>query len=150
MEHNPFPTPPSCSSRPRPPTLPPPTPSPEPPTHSPVCPTHCRVSVGVGTLINCQLLRWIPSDRLLPESFRSLRLFELPTQADTGTCSVERPCFLSDHIRPPCTEDRNRDRLKGVLNRACDSVPRRIIKHTHLDEQVGWIMKHTHLDEQVG
>jgi len=29
-------------------------------------------------------------------SFRSFRFFELPTQADTGNCSVERPCFLSD------------------------------------------------------
>ena len=25
----------------------------------------------------------------------SFRFFELPTKADTGTCSVERPCFLS-------------------------------------------------------
>ena len=33
--------------------------------------------------------------------FRSFRFFELPTKADTGTGSVERPCFLSDHIRPP-------------------------------------------------
>jgi len=27
--------------------------------------------------------------------FRSFEFFELPTQADTGTGSVERPCFLS-------------------------------------------------------
>ena len=26
---------------------------------------------------------------------RPFRFFELPTQADTGNCSVERPCFLS-------------------------------------------------------
>jgi len=32
------------------------------------------------------------------------KVFELPTQADTGNCSVERPCFLWDHISPPCTE----------------------------------------------
>jgi hypothetical protein len=51
-----------------------------------------------------------------PQS-RSFRFFELPTEADTGNCSVERPCFLSDHIRPPSTEDRGK-RLKGVLNRA--------------------------------
>ena len=55
-------------------------------------------------------------------SGRSFRFFELLTQADTGNCSVERPCFLSDHIRPPCTEYRG-NRLKGILNRACDSVP---------------------------
>ena len=36
-------------------------------------------------------------------SFRSFRFFELPTQADTGNGSVERPCFRSDHIKPPCT-----------------------------------------------
>ena len=28
-------------------------------------------------------------------SFRSFGFFDLPTEADTGTCSVERPCFLS-------------------------------------------------------
>ena len=32
-------------------------------------------------------------------SCRSFRFFELPTQADTGNGSAERPCFLSDHIR---------------------------------------------------
>ena len=42
---------------------------------------------------------------------RSSRFFQLPTWADTGNCSVERPCFLSDHIRPPCTEHRG-NRLK--------------------------------------
>jgi len=31
-------------------------------------------------------------------SFRSLRFFELPPLADTGTCSAEKPCFLSDHM----------------------------------------------------
>ena len=40
--------------------------------------------------------------------FRFLRFFELPTWADTRNCSVERPCFLSDHSRLPCTEDRGR------------------------------------------
>ena len=44
-------------------------------------------------------------------------LFELPTKADTGNRSAERPCFLSDHSRPPCTEDRG-NRLKGILNHA--------------------------------
>ena len=39
-------------------------------------------------------------------SFRSFRFFVLPTQADTGNCSVKRPCFLSDLISPPCTEYR--------------------------------------------
>ena len=34
-------------------------------------------------------------------AFRSFRVFELPTKANTGNCSVDRPCFLSDHIRPP-------------------------------------------------
>ena len=33
--------------------------------------------------------------------FRSVRLFELPTQADTGSCFAETPCFLSDHIKLP-------------------------------------------------
>ena len=36
-------------------------------------------------------------------SFRSFRFFELPTKVDTGTCSVERPCFPSDHIKAPCS-----------------------------------------------
>ena len=36
-------------------------------------------------------------------SFRCFRFFELPAEADTGNCSVERPCFLSDHIKPPYT-----------------------------------------------
>ena len=31
-------------------------------------------------------------------SFRSFRFFELPTKADSGTGSAEKPCFLSDHI----------------------------------------------------
>jgi hypothetical protein len=35
-------------------------------------------------------------------SFRSFRFFELP--ADTGTCSAEKPCFLSDHIQAPPVE----------------------------------------------
>ena len=48
------------------------------------------------------------SARPLKLSFRSFRFFELPTWADTGNCSVERPCFLSDHIKHPCTEDRGR------------------------------------------
>ena len=34
-------------------------------------------------------------------SFRSFRFFELPTKADTGTGSAEKPCFLSDHIQAP-------------------------------------------------
>jgi len=51
-------------------------------------------------------------------SFRSFRFFELPAWADTGTCPVEKKCFLSDHIKPPCTEDRGRNRLNGILNRA--------------------------------
>ena len=41
-------------------------------------------------------------------AFRSFRFFELPTQADTGTCSEERPCFFSEHFSPSCTEDRGR------------------------------------------
>ena len=31
-------------------------------------------------------------------SFRSFRFFELPPYVDTGTCSLEKPCFLSDHM----------------------------------------------------
>ena len=46
--------------------------------------------------------------KIQPPCFRSVRIFELPTLADTGICSVERPCFLPDHIRPLCTEDRCR------------------------------------------
>ena len=49
-------------------------------------------------------------------SSRSSRFFELPTQADSRNCSVERPCFLADHIRPPCTEHCG-NRLEGILNR---------------------------------
>ena len=41
-------------------------------------------------------------------SFRSLRFFEHPIKVDTGNCSAERPCFLSDHIKPPYTEYRGR------------------------------------------
>ena len=33
----------------------------------------------------------------------SFRFFELPVKANTGIVFVERPCFLSDHIKPPCT-----------------------------------------------
>jgi hypothetical protein len=55
--------------------------------------------------------------------FRSFRFFELLTEADTETGSVERPCFLSDHIKPPCTEDCGRNRLKGALNRAYELGP---------------------------
>ena len=29
-------------------------------------------------------------------TFRSFTFFELPTLEDTGTCSAERPCFLSE------------------------------------------------------
>ena len=50
----------------------------------------------------------------------SFMLFELSTWADTGNGSVERPCFLSDYTRPPCTEFCG-DRLKGILNRASES-----------------------------
>ena len=31
-----------------------------------------------------------------PRSFRSVRFFELPTQADTGTGSADKSCFLSE------------------------------------------------------
>ena len=34
-----------------------------------------------------------------PQSFRSFRFFELPTEADAGTGSAEKQCFLSDHIQ---------------------------------------------------
>ena len=51
---------------------------------------------------------------------RSCMFFELSTWADTGNRSVERPCFLSDYTRPPCTEFCG-DRLKGILNRAFES-----------------------------
>ncbi|KAJ1468745.1 hypothetical protein T484DRAFT_2236264 [Baffinella frigidus] len=60
--------------------------------------------VFVGTLDNRALLRGrrlLLRDRLPHEattSFSSLRFFELPTWADTGTGSVERPCVVSDHI----------------------------------------------------
>jgi len=33
---------------------------------------------------------------------------------DTGNCSVERPCFLWDHIKPPYRGSRQ-NRLKGIL-----------------------------------
>ena len=34
-------------------------------------------------------------------SFRSFSFFKLPPQADTGTCSADKPCFLSDHMMSP-------------------------------------------------
>ena len=94
-------------------------------------------SIETPRIPDCQECR----PKALINRLRSCRFFELPTQADTGNCSVERPCFLSDHTRPPCTEDRG-NRLKGILNRAfeldqrgtgwstfwtwrCDSMPNR-------------------------
>ena len=75
----------------------------------------------VGNLASLGALRaQIPTQHSL--SFRSFRFFELPTQADTGNCSVERPCFLSDHIRPHCTEYRG-NRLKGILTQAYELGP---------------------------
>ena len=56
--------------------------------------------------------RWITT---YPFSFSSVSFFELPTYAVTGNCSVKRPCFLSNHTNPPCTEDRG-NRLKGILS----------------------------------
>ena len=50
-------------------------------------------------------------------SFRSFRFVELPTKAETGNCSVERPFFLSDHLETPCTEDGG-NWLNSILNRA--------------------------------
>ena len=60
------------------------------------------------SVIGFPTLEWFVSN------FRSFRFFELPTYADTGTGSVKKPCFLSDHIKPPCTEDRGRNRLNKV------------------------------------
>ena len=66
-------------------------------------------------------------------SFEFSRFFELPTKADTGTGSVERPCFLSDHIKPPCTEDRGRTGQR-VSSNGCEDTslirppPRRTIQ----------------------
>ena len=37
------------------------------------------------------------------ESVRSFRFVELPSWAASRNFDVERPCFLSDHIRPLCT-----------------------------------------------
>ena len=64
-------------------------------------------------------------------SFRSFRFFELPTEVENGNCSVERPCLLPDQIRPPCTEYGG-NRLKGVLNRAYEVRPRRLMSHAHI------------------
>ena len=47
----------------------------------------------------------------MAKSFMPFRFFELPPEADTGNGSVKRPYFLSDHIRPPCTEVRRLDRV---------------------------------------
>jgi hypothetical protein len=33
-----------------------------------------------------------------PSVVRSFRFLKLPPYEDTGTCSVEKPCFLSDHM----------------------------------------------------
>ena len=46
-----------------------------------------------------------------PAAIRSFRFFELPLWADTETCTVERSCFLSDHIKRPYTEDRGKSRV---------------------------------------
>ena len=40
-------------------------------------------------------------------TFRRFRFFELPTEADTGTGSTEKPCFLSDHIQAPLYRKKN-------------------------------------------
>ena len=45
-----------------------------------------------------QLRMHVCSGMLTSGSFKSCRFFELPPKADTGTCSLQRPCFLSDHI----------------------------------------------------
>ena len=70
---------------------------------------------GRAEVVGCEPHVWPATHRT---SVRSFRFFELPTQEDTATGSVEMPCFLSDHIKPPCTEDCGRNRLKGILNRA--------------------------------
>ena len=68
------------------------------------------------------------------ELFRSFRFFEFPTEADTEHCSVERPCFLLDHIKPPCTEDRPKvvshkayeagpSRFRPGVPRSCENAP---------------------------
>ena len=49
--------------------------------------------------------------------FRFFRFFEPHTLADTGNGAVKRPYFLSDHIRPSCTEYRG-NRLRGILFRS--------------------------------
>ena len=74
---------------------------------------HDRTSIDVGQILpvrtrGCELVleSQLPHkivNLLFTITFRSLRFFELPAYADTGTGSVERPCFLSDHIKPPCT-----------------------------------------------
>ena len=45
---------------------------------------------------------------------------------DTGNRSVKRPCFLSDHIKPPCTEDRGNCATKW-LPKWLGCEPRRIV-----------------------
>ena len=50
------------------------------------------------------------------EAFRSFRFFELPPYADTGNGSVERPCFLSDHIRlVPVTNSGSGDKIGDIV-----------------------------------
>ena len=57
-------------------------------------------------------------------SFRSFGFFELSTWADTGTCTVERPYFFSDHTRPPCTKDRGRTGSRVSSNVSHPTPPR--------------------------
>ena len=47
--------------------------------------------------------------------FRSFRFFELSTSADTGNCSAERPCFFSDHMKPPLYRGSRQNRRKGIF-----------------------------------
>ena len=79
----------------------------------------------------CWLLASRLSFRFPLFSFRSFRFFELPTKADTGICSVERPCFLSDHIRPPsrwCSweagiwREGERERLGSCVSRTAIAI----------------------------
>ena len=77
------------------------------PTLSVSCPSQFKRSAHRSTKsMELRALSSHHSRFIWVQSFRSSRFFELPTKADTGNCSVERPCLLSGHIKPPCTEDR--------------------------------------------
>ena len=73
---------------------------------------------------------------------RSFRFFELPTWADTGNCSVERPCFLWITSGPPVQRIAVLHALlpsplRGLLD--CFSPAPRVLRRVHARSSVGML-----------